>query len=137
MCTTKVLLGRGALWLSHNEDAKKLNVLYFPAELELLSYMLCKNKDKLKNSDLILQLIFGFQNSISLQYPVLAGSITLASMCFSMYCYLYNTQTHFCESSHSIKKNGKLDKFGLAGNDLRIQFSTLLPFPGYVYLFTK
>ena len=24
---------------------------------------------------------------------VLAGSITLARMCFSMYCYLYNTQT--------------------------------------------
>ena len=62
----KVLLGRGALWLSHSEDAKKhhlpkkLNVLHFPEKLELLSYINCKNKDELKNSDFILQLIFGF-----------------------------------------------------------------------------
>ena len=40
---------RGALWLSHSEDAKKnnlpkkLNVLLFPAKLELLNYIRCEN----------------------------------------------------------------------------------------------
>ena len=67
MCTTKVLLGRGALWLSHNEDAKKLDVLYFPGKLELLNYIRCKNKDNLKNSDLILQLIFGIPIHINVE----------------------------------------------------------------------
>ena len=76
----------------------------------------------MKNSDLILQLIFGFQNSISLQYPVLltlyivlivlAGSITLASMCFSMYCYLYNTQTDCLRLLRELTFNKKEWKIG-------------------------
>ena len=56
------------------------------------------------------------QNSISFQHPsvliVLAGSITLVSMCFSMYCYLYNTQTGCLRLLRELTFNKKEWKIG-------------------------
>ena len=43
---------------------------------------------------------------------VLAGSITLASMCFSMYCYLYNTQTDCLRLLRELTFNKKEWKIG-------------------------
>jgi hypothetical protein len=49
----------------------------------------------------------------SLRYVmVLAGSITLASMCFSMYCYLYNTQTGCLRLLRELTFNKKEWKIG-------------------------
>ena len=45
MCTTKVLLGRGALWFSRSKDAKKLNVFHFPGKMELLKFVVNTRKN--------------------------------------------------------------------------------------------